>query len=237
MALEVHEQGNEIFVKAMGAGARDWFADAPQVSKGSVLRELVHPDCWPALENMVAAMIGNRTRVTNMRLKGYLSRFHLSKFISSTSCAGVYVNTVEYVHAIIDVAISAGGVKPAGVIIFNLPDTWQWVAPPNDRPGPSRMPGQWVNAAGRQGEEEVKGVSAAPLERAESGNGSVQLKPHQPSIDLPPLPPAEVARSTSVPTPAKDATPVSNLQCVVWSLLYVCMACLFAHISMSRLHD
>ena len=46
------------YSKAMGAGARDWFADAPQVSKGSVLRELVHPDCWPALENMVAAMIG-----------------------------------------------------------------------------------------------------------------------------------------------------------------------------------
>ena len=196
-----------------------------------MLRELVNPDCWPALENMVAAMIGNRTSVTNMRLEGHL----MSKFISR-SCAGVYVNTVEYVHAIIDVAISAGGVKPAGVIIFNLPDTWQWVAPPNDRPGPSRMPGQWVNAAGRQGEEEVKGVSAAPLERAESGNGSVQLK-HQPSIDLPPLPPAEVARSTSVTTPAKDATPVSNLQCVVWSLLYVCMACLFAHSSMSRLHD
>ena len=233
MALEVHEQGNEIFVKAMGAGARDWFADAPQVSKGSVLRELVHPDCWPALENMVAAMIGNRTSVTNMRLEGHL----MSKFISSTSCAGVYVNTVEYVHAIIDVAISAGGVKPAGVIIFNLPDTWQWVAPPNDRPGPSRMPGKWVNAAGRQGEEEVKRVSAAPLARAKSGNGSMQFPLPQLSMDLPPPPPAEVARSTSVPTPAQDATPVSNLQCVAWSLLYVCMECLFAHSSMSRLHD
>ena len=138
-------------------------------------------------------MTVNRTSGEHMRLDGYLSRFHLSKFSPSTDCAGVYQHTVEYVHTIIDMAISTGSVKPVGMIIFNLPDTWQWVPPPNDCPGPLRMPGQWVHVAGKQGGDEVERVSAAPLAHANSGSGIAELKP-QPSVlkNLPPAPSQEV---------------------------------------------
>jgi len=47
------------YSKAMGAGARDWFADAPQVSEGSVLRE--------PIDTLSTIMITARRRRTTRR--------------------------------------------------------------------------------------------------------------------------------------------------------------------------
>ena len=61
VAIKVQEKGNELLVKILGAGARDWFANAPQVSEGTLMRELLHTDSWLALEKIKNSMADTGT--------------------------------------------------------------------------------------------------------------------------------------------------------------------------------
>jgi hypothetical protein len=186
VAIEVHQEGNELLVQTLGAGARDWFVDATQMSKGSLVRELLHPDSWPALEkvkNSMANTLGASAVQMGMTLDVHLGHFH-----SSTD--NIYAQKVEYVRASIDIAMLAVGEKqPVGVIIFNLPAEWQWVPAPKTvavmkytlnlemwacKPSaPAEVSGRWMHVGGGRAAEEMCKTTevvnaAAPLARAES---------------------------------------------------------------------
>jgi hypothetical protein len=182
VAIEVHQEGNELLVKTLGAGSRDWFADAPQMSEGSLVRELLHPDSWPALEkvkNSMANTIGASAVQMGMYLDVHLGHFHSSTCVS-TPCTDrtgglvhIYAQKVEYVRASIDVAMRAVGEKqPVAVIIFNLPAEWQWVSVPKTvavmtythnlelwacKPpsAPAEVSGRWMHVGGGQAAEEM----------------------------------------------------------------------------------
>ena len=188
VAIEVHQEGNELLVKTLGAGSRDWFADAPQMSEGSLVRELLHPDSWPALEkvkNSMANTLGASAVQMGMTLDVHLGHFH-----SSTD--NIYAQKVEYVRASIDIAMLAVGERqPVGVIIFNLPAEWQWVPAPKivavmkytlnlemwacKPSAPAEVSGRWMHVGGgRAAEEMCKSTevvnAAAPLALAGSSS-------------------------------------------------------------------
>jgi len=131
VVMEVELQGEELVIKTLGAGAQDWFVDAPwEGCKGILLRDLVHKDHWSSLQQLKDAL--QAARVTrsglsrkNLWLDVQLSRFQTSKYISdqkeqtkpdatvmhrsvtSTSITTSLVRTVEYVCAKLEVAISS----------------------------------------------------------------------------------------------------------------------------------
>ena len=131
VAMEVELQGDELVIQTLGAGAQDWFANAPwEVCKGILLRELVQKDHWSSLQQLKDALQASTVARSglsrkNLWLDVQLSRFQTSKYISdqkeqtkpdatvmhrsvtSTSMTTSLVRTVEYVCAKLEVAISS----------------------------------------------------------------------------------------------------------------------------------
>ena len=131
VAMEVELQGDELVIQTLGAGAQDWFANAPwEVCKGILLRELVQKDHWSSLQQLKDALQASTVARSglsrkNLWLDVQLSRFQTSKYISdqmeqtkpdatvmhrsvtSTSITTSLVRTVEYVCAKLEVAISS----------------------------------------------------------------------------------------------------------------------------------
>ena len=158
LVIEVEVQGDDLVVRTLGSGAQDWFADAPwEVSKGVLLRELVHQDSWSSLQRIKDTLSGatakgswlssNNWKCRKMVLDVELSHFETSKYVcdhldSTKPSALRSMNTVEYVRAKVKVMWSAQKAKmdtppsakpkpaanhPHAILFFDTPESWQWV--------------------------------------------------------------------------------------------------------------
>ena len=154
LAMEVEVQGDDLVVRTLGSGAKDWFTNAPwEVCKGVLLRELVHADSWSSLRRLKDTLSGPRatgrgiSSTRSMVLELKLSHFETSKYVcdhldSTKPCALRSMNTVEYVHTTVQVTWSAHNAKmdtppsatpepaanhPHALLLFNTPESWQWV--------------------------------------------------------------------------------------------------------------
>ena len=152
--MEVEVQGDDLVVRTLGSGAKDWFTNAPwEVCKGVLLRELVHADSWASLRRLKDTLSGPRatgrgiSSTRSMVLELKLSHFETSKYVcdhldSTKPCALRSMNTVEYVRTKVTVIWSAQNAKmdtppsatpepaanhPHALLLFNTPESWQWV--------------------------------------------------------------------------------------------------------------
>ena len=126
VVVEAGMQGGEVVVKALGAGARDWFSLAAwHVSEGTQLRDIVHIDDWSAVDDLKArlnnahvpmseAAAGGTAAGESKYLDMQLAHFESTKYVpelmaaSSVGAAGVHqrqVDTVQYVSSRVKVTV------------------------------------------------------------------------------------------------------------------------------------
>ena len=199
LAMEVEVQGDDLVVRTLGSGAKDWFTNAPwEVCKGVLLRELVHEDSWSSLRRLKDTLSGPRvtgrgiSSTRSMVLELKLSHFESSKYVcdhldSTKPCALRSMNTVEYVRTKVTVIWSAQNAKmdtppsatpepaanhPHALLLFNTPESWQWV-PLKPMANNATWPSEPANMLGHW--VHVEDVNASSLPTLEQLIGS----PHE----------------------------------------------------------
>lgn len=111
VAIEVDVREGEIFIKSLGAGARDFFCGAPwPVVDSTLLRDLIHVHDWPALEDLTKKLPKTLTAATaanigklqlNLRLGHFQTSTYLPEQSSPQPCS---VERVEYINAKLQVS-------------------------------------------------------------------------------------------------------------------------------------
>jgi hypothetical protein len=167
VCIEVEVKDGKLVVRELGAGARDWFSDAPwQGHEHMLLRDILDVGDWRAindLENFLrqcpAASLSQPVHTTHPSATCFEMVVSLCHFARSQG--HLPIETVEYVPAQVQVAASTSvhhssdrGL-PAAVLIFHLPEGWQWKAsvPPAPAEGaeagaPAQIAGKWRHIDG-----------------------------------------------------------------------------------------
>lgn len=156
VAIEVELQATDLRVRALGAGAHDWFTAAPwEVSNGTLLRDLLHMDDASVLDKIKYTLSQGSTKSKNgaagkLQLNVKLAHYKRIKYLPQHGRRTEHrsVQIVEYVASKLQLVVFPDRNKPGSsvdkersnaaqpaqkclsraLVFFNLPSTWQWVA-------------------------------------------------------------------------------------------------------------
>ena len=177
VCIEVEIEEGKLVVKELGAGARDWFRDAPwQDHDRMLLRDILDVGDWRAINDLEhflgrcnaappsqsVPLLASSTHPSATCFEMVVSLCHFSK-----SHGHLPIETVEYVPAQVQAAASTSvhhssdrGLVAThrAVLIFHLPEAWHWKAlvPPAsaqaaEAGAPAQTVGKWRHIDGDDG--------------------------------------------------------------------------------------
>jgi len=182
VCMEVELDGGKLVVRELGAGARDWFRDAPfRPDQGMLLRDFLYVGDWPAIDELGQLLQHSQSHAEVRVRLGY---FGPAEYPQGCIDRPRRINQVhvKYVPVNVEVAFlktarrwpmdrSPAPPAPRAVVTFLLPDGWYWegeeshveVASEQTEPrAPARARGKWKH----RDDDRTNKTSANPFAQA-----------------------------------------------------------------------